>query len=157
MSRRPRRQRQRHSRDDEGNALAEFVFLAVLLMVPLLYVLMTVFQVQAAAFGATEAARQAGRAFALSDSVEAGRLGAASAAALAMQDQGVRDSGPPEITCAQDCLTPGSAATAAVRYRVPLRFLGTLFSRSAAPAIPVTAVHTQIVDAFQQAPTGQAP
>ena len=95
------------ARDEGGNALVEFVFLAVLLMVPLLYVLMTVFQVQAAAFGATEAARQAGRAFAVADSVEAGQAGAVAAAALAMQDQGVRDSEPPEIACAQACLTPG--------------------------------------------------
>ena len=145
------------ARDETGNALVEFVFLAVLLMVPLLYVLMTVFQVQAAAFGATEAARQAGRAFAVADSVEAGRAGAVAAAALAMQDQGVRDSGPPEIACPQACLTPGSAVTVTVRYRVPLAFLGGLFSASTAPAIPVTAVHTQTVDTFQQAPTQQAP
>ena len=145
------------ARDDDGNALVEFVFLAVLLMLPLLYVLMTAFQVQAAAFGATEAARQAGRAFAVSDSVEAGQAGAASAAALAMQDQGVRDSGPPEIACAQACLTPGSTVTVTVRYRVPLAFLGALFDRSTAPAIPVTAVHTQTVDTFQQAPNQPAP
>ena len=154
---RSRSQRRSTSRDDGGNALVEFVVLAVLLMVPLLYVLLTVFQVQAAAFGASEAARQAGRAFAVADDPETGRASAAAAAALAMQDQGIRDSGPPEIVCAEQCLTPGSAVTVTVRYRVPLRFLGAVFSRSSAPAIPLTAVHTQIVDAFQQAPTGQAP
>ena len=37
-------------RDDQGNALVEFVYLAVLLMIPLVYVLLSVFQVQRAAF-----------------------------------------------------------------------------------------------------------
>ena len=35
-------------RGDDGNALLEFTYLAVLLMVPLVYVLLTVFQVQRA-------------------------------------------------------------------------------------------------------------
>ena len=51
-------------RDDDGNALVEFTVLSLLLLVPLVYVLLGVFQVQRAAFGVTEAARQAGRAFA---------------------------------------------------------------------------------------------
>ena len=53
---------------DAGNALVEFTYLAVLLMVPLVYVLLAGFQVQRAAFGVTEAARQAGRAYARADS-----------------------------------------------------------------------------------------
>jgi hypothetical protein len=38
---------------DGGNAMLEFVYLSILLMVPLIYVLTTVFQVQRAAFGVT--------------------------------------------------------------------------------------------------------
>jgi hypothetical protein len=44
---------------DAGNALIEFTYLAVLLMIPLVYVLLSAFQVQRAAFGVTEAPRPA--------------------------------------------------------------------------------------------------
>ena len=86
----------RRPRGDDGNALLEFTYLAVLLMVPLVYVLLTVFQVQRASFGVTEAARQAGRAYATSDDASAGRARAQVAARLAMRDQG--------LTCG-DCLS----------------------------------------------------
>ena len=81
MSRRPS--------GDDGNALVEFSYLAVLLMVPLVYVLLTVFQVQRASFGVTEAARQAGRAYATAADEVQGRARARAAARLAMQDQGL--------------------------------------------------------------------
>ena len=49
MTRRTRRA-SRLLRDDDGNAIIEFVYLAVLLMVPLVYVLLTVLRVQGAAY-----------------------------------------------------------------------------------------------------------
>ena len=92
---------------DGGNALVEFTYLAVLLMVPLVYVLLAGFQVQRAAFGATEAARQAGRAYARADSTAQGQARADAAARLAMTDQGITDSSPPVITCLGGaCLGP---------------------------------------------------
>jgi len=65
---------------DDGNAMLEFTYLAVLLMVPLIYILTTTFQVQRAAFGVTEAARQAGRAYATADDDTSGRARADAAA-----------------------------------------------------------------------------
>ena len=84
---------------DDGNALVEFTYLAVLLMVPLVYVLLAGFQVQRAAFGVTEAARQAGRAYARADSAATGQARADAASMLAMKDQGITNSSPPMITC----------------------------------------------------------
>jgi Flp pilus assembly protein TadG len=49
--------------DDGGNAVLEFVVLAAFLMVPLIYIIMAVAQVQGSAYGVTEATREAGRAF----------------------------------------------------------------------------------------------
>lgn len=60
------------ARCDDGNALVELTYLAVLVMVPLVYVLLSVFQVQRAAFGVTEATRQAARAFARADTPDDG-------------------------------------------------------------------------------------
>ena len=50
-------------RDDRGTALVEFVWLAILLLVPLLYVVLAVFETQRAAYAASAAARSATRAF----------------------------------------------------------------------------------------------
>nr|MBA2464590.1 hypothetical protein [Nocardioidaceae bacterium] len=56
--------RGRH-RDESGSALVEVTWLAILLLVPLVYVVLGVFEVQRASFGSTSAARAAGRAFVL--------------------------------------------------------------------------------------------
>ena len=48
---------------DSGRAIVEFVFLGVLMLVPLVYLVLTLATVQAAAYSATTAAREAGRAF----------------------------------------------------------------------------------------------
>lgn len=78
-------------RDEGGSALIEFVGLAVLLLVPLLYLLLSVFAVQRAAFAVTQAAREAGRAYATSPSLAQARSRATYAAELALTSQGVRE------------------------------------------------------------------
>ena len=56
------------SSGEDGNAILEFVMVAVVLMVPLVYVLLTVFQLQRAAFAVSAAAREAGRAYVTAES-----------------------------------------------------------------------------------------
>ena len=136
---------------DDGNALVEFTYLAVLLMVPLVYVLLTVFQVQRAAFGVTEAARQAGRAYATADDAAQGRARARAAAELALRDQGL-------VLCAS-CLSPpdgelapGASISVRVEHRVVLPLFGTLFGGAAPPSILVRATHAEVVDRFREAP-----
>jgi len=136
---------------DEGNALVEFTYLAVLLMVPLVYVLTSAFQVQKAAFGVTEAARQAGRAYARADSDATGQARAAAATSLALADQGIGDAGPPVISCPDGpCLAPGTTVRATVSYTVQLPGLSAVFPRSA--GISVRASHVEVVDTFQTGP-----
>ena len=135
---------------DVGNALVEFTYLAVLLMVPLVYVLLTVFQVQRAAFAVTEAARQAGRAYATADTTAAGLARAQTAAALAMKDQGLEPDAPPEITSTGG-VSPDAKVTTTVGYRVRLPLFGGLFADTVPPNIPVRATHVEIVDRFKDA------
>ena len=138
-------------RGDDGNALVEFTYLAVLLMVPLFYVLLAVFQVQSAAFGVTEAARQAGRAYARADDPETGAAVGAAAARLALADQGITSTAAPDF-CGGSCsLQPGSTVRTSVRYTVQLPIVGGLFGKDRA-GIPVTGVHTEVVDRFKEAP-----
>ncbi len=133
---------------DAGNALVEFTYLAVLLMIPLVYVLLSAFQVQRAAFGVTEAARQAGRAYATAADPAAGRERARLASDLALADQGLAGADAPEITD-PDGLAPGSRVTVTVRYTVTLPVLGLVFRGDLAPRIPVSARHVEVVDTFQ--------
>ena len=136
---------------DDGNALVEFSYLAVLLMVPMVYVLLTVFQVQRAAFGVTEAARQAGRAYVTAADEAQGRARARVAADLALQDQGL-------VLC-PSCLAPpagqlvpGGTVRVRVEHRVVLPLLGGLFRGAVPPSIPVRATHVEVVDRFRDAP-----
>lgn len=133
---------------DGGNAMLEFVYLSVLLMVPLIYVLTTVFQVQRAAFGVTEAARQAGRAYATADSAAEGETRALAAARLALQDQGLELAEPLELH-ATDGIAPGSQVTVVVLHRVPLPLVGGLFPGVVPPNVPVEASHVAVVDRFR--------
>jgi Flp pilus assembly protein TadG len=136
---------------DAGNAMVEFTYLAVLLMVPLVYVLLTVFEVQRAAFGVTEAARQAGRAYATADSDTQGRARAAAAASLAMRDQGLQPDEPPRITSTAG-LAPDARVTTQLQHRVVLPLFGGLFRGAVPPHIPVRATHVQVVDRFKAPP-----
>ena len=134
--------------DDEGSAIVEFVFLAVLLMLPLVYVLLAVFAVQGSAYGLTAAAREAGRAYATSTADEQGSARALRAAEIALADHGIDlVDAHPVITCdRRPCLSPGGRITVRLERRVPLPFLG-----AHGPAtIGVSAEHVEIVDRFRK-------
>src|SRR3546814_14506111 len=95
-------------------------------MVPLVYVLISVFTVQSAAFGTSAASRAAGRAFSIAESEEAGERQARLAAEVSLRDQGV-DPGAfsVEINCSAgrgDCHKPGSVIPVIVgtQNRLPL-------------------------------------
>jgi hypothetical protein len=133
---------------EAGNAMLEFVYLSLLLMVPLVYVLTTTFQVQRAAFGVTEAARQAGRAYATADSDGQGRVRAEAAARLALRDQGVELAEPLQLS-PSDGVAPGSVVRVRVTHRVPLPLVGGLFRGVVPPNIPVRGDHVAVVDRFR--------
>ena len=134
---------------DDGNALVEFTYLALLLMIPLVYVLTTVFLVQRAAFAVTEAARQAGRAYVQAATPAQGFAVATAAVELAMGDQGLAAAGPPAIEAA-DGLVPGATVRVTVVHEVTLPLIGSLFGE-VQPHIPVRATHVQVVDRFREA------
>lgn len=138
-------------RDDDGNAMVEFVYLSVLLMIPLFYALLAVFQIQGAAFAVTEASRQAGRAFVRADTTEEGVARASKAVRLAMGDQGVVDASvaPVFICDPSPCdLSSGQRVETKVRYTVSLPFVGSFFGRGRA-GIPVTGTHVEYVDRYK--------
>ena len=74
---------------ERGSALVEFVFIALVVFVPLIYVVAGFSAVQRGVFASTAAAREAGRAIATAPDPVAGKDRALRAAQLAVEDQSV--------------------------------------------------------------------
>ena len=110
------------SEHDDGSATIEFVWLTILLLVPLVYLILAVFDAQRASYGVSTASRAAARAFLQAPDVATGELRARTAARLALDDQGL-DEASVRITCLpspSDCLEPGSSVRVVVRTTQPL-------------------------------------
>jgi Flp pilus assembly pilin Flp len=75
--------------DEDGSALVEFVFIALVVFVPLVYVVAGFSAVQRGVFASTAAAREAGRAIATAPDPVTGQQRALRAAQLAVEDQSV--------------------------------------------------------------------
>src|SRR5207342_1709007 len=95
-----------HPADDAGSAIVEFVFIAVLVLVPLVYVVAAVASVQRSTLAVTQAAREAGRAFATASSTGAGVDRAQVAVDLALQDQGLSTGELRYVAIGADCAGP---------------------------------------------------
>jgi Flp pilus assembly protein TadG len=76
-------------REETGSALVEFVFIALVVFVPLIYIVAGFSAVQRGIFASTAAAREAGRAIATAPDPASGRERALRAAELAVEDQSV--------------------------------------------------------------------
>lgn len=141
-------------RDEAGTAIVEFVWLAILLLVPLLYIVLAVFDTQRTAYAASAAARSATRAFVTSPDEATGYARAEAAARLAFGDQGIGAGDfTLEITCRPDpdhCLTPGSVVAADVRSAADLPLMPTALGGST-PRIAVEAVHRSPYGTFREA------
>ena len=142
-------------RDEEGSALVELTWLGVLLLVPILWIVLSVFEVQRGAFATSGAARAAGRAYVLAPDDATGRARAEAAAQQALDDQGT--DGQPltlTVTCAPvptDCHRPGSVVTVVVRSSVALPLLPSFFGGDA-PSFALSADHTVPVGQFTDQP-----
>lgn len=144
------RGRVRGRREQAGSVVVEVIWLAVLLLVPLVYVVLAVFEVQRGAFAATAAARAAGRAYVLAPSPAEGELRARAAARVALADQGVHvDRSAMTLDCRPTCLTPGSVVHVRVRHQVALPLLPRALGGQA-PSIRVEAEHTVPYGTFRE-------
>jgi hypothetical protein len=115
-----------------------------LLLVPLVYVVLAALDVQRTVFGATQAAREAGRVMAVSGDEFAARY----AAGLALRDQGIEPNRVDvRLTCTPGCTTPSGRITVDVATRVSLPYLPDVLSGVA--AIPVSATHVAPVDRYR--------
>ncbi|WP_342024120.1 hypothetical protein AAE021_02655 [Arthrobacter citreus] len=132
---------------DTGSAMVEFIFLGLLLLVPVIYLIVTAGQVQGAAFAAAGAAESAAKVYVAAGDPAAGEQQAKLAAELAFTDFGFEPGDVLlDISCSAECLAPGSTATALVSFDVPLP-LGSGLGMDFAP-VTVDAASTQIVERY---------
>lgn len=143
----------RRRRDERGSALIELVWLGLLLLVPVLWIVVSVFEVQRGAYAVSAAARAAGRAYALAPSDAAGRVAAQDVARLALLDQGIDD---PEFSLAVSC-TPYPAAchsgTSVITVRIDSGVDLPLLPEAlggGAPSFALNASHTVPIGQYQE-------
>jgi hypothetical protein len=138
--------------DDRGSAVVEFVTLGVLLLVPVVYLVLTLGRIQAAAFAADAAARDAARTFTTARDERTGRERAAAAVRLALLDQGF-DTDPLAavgITCRQTpCLVPEGRVIVEVSVDVVLPGVPGVIDGIVPAHVTVRSAQVGVVDAFR--------
>jgi hypothetical protein len=129
------------------------VWLGILLLLPVLWIVMSVFQVQRGAFAVSAAARSAARAYALAPDDASGVVRARTAARVALDDQGVHGVSPDvRVTCTpypSDCHQGMSVITVSVHSRVVLPMMPSALG-SNRPSFSLDATQTVPIGQFQE-------
>ena len=136
------------SAEEHGNASIEFIWLALILLVPMMYILLVTFEVQRAAFGVSAASRAAARSFVLAPTNAAAEDRARNAALITLADHRVENS-EIEITCEPRCHQPGSTVKVSVRAQQRLPMLPLVFGEQLG-SIRVTGIHMEPFGSFRQ-------
>ena len=135
---------------EQGSAVVEFTFLALLLMVPLVYFIITMGQIQGGSFAVVGAADQAAKVYVAQADTQSAQVAAEQAALIALADYG-HPAGNAQISTScepSDCQAAGTAVTVTVNLTVPLPFVpfGDGFRLKASE---VEASSTQLVGRFR--------
>ncbi len=153
MSVATRWRRLRGSGVERGSAVVEFVFLAVLMMLPLFYLVVTLARVQAGAFAVTAASREAGRAYVTAADQRQAPGRAQAAAELAFSDQGFGGRGRIDVTCDRSpCLSPEGKVEVVASLDVPLPMVPDFLDGVLPTSVSVSADHVSPVDRFRSRP-----
>jgi Flp pilus assembly protein TadG len=143
--------RARH--EQRGSALVELSWLGILLVLPVLWIVMSVFEVQRGAFGVTAAARAAARAYALAPDDATGLVRARTAVRNALEDQGVDGVVPDvRVSCRPypiDCHQGTSVITVSVHSRVALPLMPDVLG-SDRPSFALDATQSVPIGQFQE-------
>ena len=107
---------------DQGSAIVEFVALGVLLLIPVIYLVVTVSRVQAGSFAVVAASEQAGQAISVMESDSFNQAAVHEIAAVAALDHGFDTQDLAlEVSCSDgSCTSPGAVATIHARLTVSL-------------------------------------
>jgi len=133
---------------DRGNAVLEFVIMAVAVFMPLTYIVIALATVHAANMAASQAAREATRAFTMAAAPTQAAARAEAAARLAMANHGITLApGMLRLACSGQCLAPGTEIQATVAWSLTLPWLPEMLKGPV--TIPVTATHVAVIDSYR--------
>lgn len=135
--------------DETGSASIEFLTIGMLLLVPLVYLVLTVSAIQAGALAAEGAARQAARVFVQAPDLAAAQASAQRALEFALADHGVEGTASISVDCsAAACLTRQAFVTVDVDVTVPLPLVPPILVGDFPLAVPLHATATEQVSRF---------
>ncbi|MER2135067.1 MAG: hypothetical protein ABS910_10375 [Arthrobacter sp.] len=134
--------------EEDGSAAVEFVFLGVLLLIPLIYLIIAAGQVQGAAYAMVGAADHAAKVYAAAPPGASPGEQATAAAELALADFGFDPRALElRISCSPECGVPGSTVTVTAAMNVPLPIVGLVPGLDLAP-VRVDSTSMQTVERF---------
>ena len=144
------------ARGDDGSASLEFVTAGMILLLPLVYLVLTMSAIQAGALATEGAARQAARVYVQASTVAEAKAGAIRAVEFGLADYGI-DGSDATVTIActpepDDCLTRRGYVTVQVGVSVPLPLVPPALTMDVPLAVPLEATATQQVSRFWGAP-----
>lgn len=137
---------------ERGSASVEFVVAGLLMLVPLVYLVLALSAVQAAAFATEGSARQAARAYVLAATPTDAAAAVGRAVNVGLADYGLDPAAADvSVVCAPEpgrCLSRRGMVAVTVRVAVPLPLLPEAVSASMPLAVPVEGRAVQTVSRF---------
>jgi len=137
---------------DEGSASLEFITAGMLLLLPLVYLVLTMSSIQAGAFAVEGAARQAARVYVQSATVGEANAAAERAIEFALADYGLdADDVTVSVSCRptpSQCLQRRGFVTVVVSTTVTLPLVPPVLDLDVGLSVPVTSTATQQVSRF---------
>ena len=137
---------------DEGSASLEFITAGMLLLLPLVYLVLTMSSIQAGAFAVEGAARQAARVYVQSATVGEANAAAERAIEFALADYGLdTDDVTVSVSCRptpSQCLQRRGFVTVVVSTTVTLPLVPPVLDLDVGLSVPVISTATQQVSRF---------
>ena len=146
--------RSRRSTSEEGSASLEFIVAGLVLLVPIVYLVIALFQIQSAVLAAEGGARQAARLVVDSEDASVATERASTAVEFALADQGIDDEGVEvAISCADggvaECLDAGDLVTVRVRLDVALPLAPPVLGLDSLAVVPIETSAVNAVSDFR--------
>jgi hypothetical protein len=142
-------------RDEAGTASLEFITVGLILLLPVVYLVLTMSSIQGGAFAVEGAARQAVRVYVQSGSTTEAAARAERAIRFALSDAGLAALEPHvTVTCSPHpdaCLTRLGTVTISVAVTVPLPLFPPVLQLDVPLGVPLQAVATEQVSRFWSA------
>ncbi|MFV0253083.1 MAG: pilus assembly protein [Beutenbergiaceae bacterium] len=136
---------------ERGSAVVEFLGVSLVLLVPLVYLILTMAHIQAATFAAEGAAREAGRLIAQADTLAEGAQAAHLGVEVAFADQGLEVDGEDVLTisCPDSDCTTAQYVLVSVDTEVSLPLTPDFLAGSAPTSVSISADAMTAISGFR--------